>query len=318
MDSNNLETLLWVVRLGGISAAARHLNLTQPAITRRIQELERELGGKVLRRFGRNVAPTDLGAICLAGSERILSEIAAMRAAASGQAAVALIRVGLVESIALTWFEGFLSRIEERYPKVRLEIEVDLSSRLVAKLNRRELDIALLPGPVAIPGVVRASLGSCVLQWLGDARFRPADRPLTAQELAETSIIGLPQDADTHRSMAAWFEAAGVRPEHVHCCNSFSVVTLLVRRGIGISLLQPDLFAADLAAGTLTVVIDGPSVPRVDYSAAYLPNVHLAILPEVAVMAQEESWFFGAPRHGANSLTTTAFPSSATHAVSTE
>src|SRR6266702_4368056 len=118
MDSRHLETLLWVVRLGGIGAAAQHLNLTQPAVTRRIQELERELGAKVLRRLGRNVVPTAVGQQCLVSAERILSEVAAMRVAASGKAAVGIIRVGVVESIALTWFQNFLARIEERYPKV--------------------------------------------------------------------------------------------------------------------------------------------------------------------------------------------------------
>ena len=134
MDSRHLETLLWVVRLGGVGAAAQHLNLTQPAVTRRIQELERELGAKVLRRQGRNVVPTALGQKCLRSAERILSEVATMRIAASGKAAVGIIRVGVVESIALTWFQNFLARIEQRYPKVQLEIDVDLSSRL-AKLS---------------------------------------------------------------------------------------------------------------------------------------------------------------------------------------
>src|SRR6202795_1316475 len=98
MDSRHLETLLWVFRLGGIGAAAQHLNLTQPAVTRRIQELERELGAKVLRRQGRNVVPTTLGQSCLGSAERILSEVATMRVAASGKAASGTIRVGVVRS----------------------------------------------------------------------------------------------------------------------------------------------------------------------------------------------------------------------------
>src|ERR1700738_933661 len=99
MDSRHLETLLWVVRLGGIGAAAQHLNLTQPAVTRRIQELERELGAKVLRRQGRNVMLTSVGQTCLGSAERILSEVATMRIAASGKAAVGIIRDGEGESV---------------------------------------------------------------------------------------------------------------------------------------------------------------------------------------------------------------------------
>ncbi|MBV9065097.1 MAG: LysR family transcriptional regulator [Methylobacteriaceae bacterium] len=290
-----------------MGAAARHLNLTQPAVTRRIQEMERELGGKLMRRQGRNVVPTDLGARCLAGAERILSEIAAMRVAASGQAAVGSIRMGLVESIALTWFESFLFRIEARYPNVRFDIDVDLSERLVTKLQRREIDIAMLPGPVRIPGVIRAALGKCPLKWLGSVRFRPAERALTVKELADLPIIGLPQDADAQRSMTRWFEEAGVSPKRVHCCNSFSVVSLLVRRGIGVSLMPPDLFARDMEDGTLSVMIDDAAALTVNYSAAFLPDVHLAILPEIVALAQEESWFLGDPRSASNGFTMSGF-----------
>jgi DNA-binding transcriptional LysR family regulator len=308
MDSRHLETLLWVVRLGGVGAAAQHLNLTQPAVTRRIQELERELGAKVLRRQGRNVVPTAVGQKCLGSAERILSEVATMRVAASGKAAVGTIRVGVVESIALTWFQNFLARIEQRYPKVQLEIDVDLSSRLANKLARRQIDIALIPGPVQQPGVVRISLGSCAMKWLGHPELCPTDRQMTAADLAELPIIGMPQDANAYHSIINWFEEAQVSPGLVHRCNSFSVVASLVRRGVGVSLLPPDLFAGDLESGTLKVLIEQPAAPKVEYSAAYLPVVDVSILPEVAAIAREESWFFGAPGVRAKNFGTGPFP----------
>lgn len=296
MDSRHLETLLWVARLGGIGAAAQHLNLTQPAVTRRIQELERELGAKVLRRQGRNVVPTAVGQTCLASAERVLSEVATMRLAASGKSAVGTIRVGVVESIALTWFQNFLARIEERYPKVQMEIDVDLSNRLITKLARRQIDIALLPGPVQLPGVVRVSLGDCAMKWLGHPQLYTKDREMTPADLAELPIIGMPQDANAYHSIINWFEQAQVTPSLMHCCNSFSVVALLVRRGVGVSLLPPELFAGDLEQGRLKIFVEQPEVPKVEYSAAYLPAIDASILPEVAAIAREESWFFGPPR----------------------
>ncbi|SDS98253.1 LysR family transcriptional regulator [Bradyrhizobium canariense] len=308
VDTRHLETLLWVVRLGGVGAAAQHLNLTQPAVTRRIQELERELGAKVLRRQGRNVVATAIGETCLSSAERILSEVATLRVAASGKAAVGTIRVGVVESIALTWFQNFLARIEERYPKVQLEIDVDLSNRLANKLARRQIDIALLPGPIQLPGVVRVSLGSCAMKWLGHPGLRPADREMTAADLAELPIIGMPQDANAYHSIIDWFEEAQVSPTLVHRCNSFSVVALLVRRGVGVSLLPPDLFAGDLESGALQVLIEHPAAPKVEYSAAYLLSVEVSILPEVAAIAREESWFFGSPRARGKNFGTGPFP----------
>jgi DNA-binding transcriptional LysR family regulator len=296
VDSRHLETLLWVVRLGGISAAAHHLNLTQPAVTRRIQELERELGAKVLRRQGRTVVPTALGQSCLIGAERILSEVETMKIAAGGDAAVGTIRVGLVESIALTWFQSFLTRIEQRYPRVQLEIDVDLSSRLVSKLARHQVDIALVPGPVDVAGTMCLPLGSCALRWLGHSHFRSHDQDLTAAALADLPIIGLPQDANAYHAMVDWFEAARVSPRLVHRCNSFSVVALLVRGGVGVSLLPPELFAGDLESGTLKVLIELPKAVDMDYSAAYLSATGNPLLAEVAALAREESWFLGAQR----------------------
>jgi DNA-binding transcriptional LysR family regulator len=316
MDSRHLETLLWVVRLGGVSAAAQHLNLTQPAVTRRIQELERELGAKVLRRQGRNVVPTALGQKCLGSAERILSEVAAMRLAASGKAAVGTIRVGVVESIALTWFQNFMARIEERYPKVQLEIDVDLSNRLATKLARRQIDIALLPGPIQLQGAVRVPLGSCVMKWLGHPDLCPPDRELTAADLAKLPIIGMPQDAYAYHSFIDWFEEAQVSPGLMHCCNSFSVVALLVRRGLGVSLLPPDLFGGDLESGSLKNIIEQPAAAKVEYSAAYLPALDVSILPEVATIAREESWFFGPPRIRSKNFGTGPFPALQTRLLS--
>jgi DNA-binding transcriptional LysR family regulator len=296
MDSRHLETLLWVVRLGGVGAAAQHLNLTQPAVTRRIQELERELGARVLQRQGRNVALTALGQSCLERAERVLSEVAMMKAAAGQDAEVGTIRVGVVESIALTWFQSFVARIEQRFPKVRLEIDADLAGGLAAKLTRRQIDIALLPGPVDLLGSIRVSLGSCALKWLGHPRFCPANRNLTAAALAELPTIGMPQDASVYHLMVNWFEEAGLSPRFIHRCNSFSVMSLLVRRGIGISLLPADLFTEDLAAGALKILLENSSAKDMEYSAAYLRASDNPLVPQLAALAREESWFVGTKR----------------------
>jgi DNA-binding transcriptional LysR family regulator len=299
MDSRHLETLLWVVRLGGIGAAAQHLHLTQPAVTRRIQELERELGAKVLQRQGRNVALTPLGQGCLERAERILSEVSMMKVAAGADAAEGTIRVGVVESIALTWFQSFVARIERHYPKVRLEIDADLAGRLAAKLTRRQIDIALLPGPVDLPGAVRTSLGSCTLKWLGHPRFQRQGRAMTAAALADLPTIGMPQDASVYHLMVNWFDEAGVTPRFIHRCNSFSVMSLLVRRGIGVSLLPAELFAEDLAAGTLKILVETPGSKDMHYLAAYLQAIGNPLMPQLAALAREESWFLGAPRERA-------------------
>jgi DNA-binding transcriptional LysR family regulator len=299
MNEGQLKTLVWVVRLGGIGAAARHLHMTQPAITRRIQELERDLGAQVLRREGRNVVPTELAHTYVASAERILFEMALMRTSASGNAVVGTIRMGVAELIALTWFYRLHTRIEERYPNVRLEIEIDLSDRLVTKLKQNQTDIALLPGSVSVPGMIKTDLGACALEWMSPPKLLNSrgGRHFTPATLAHLPILTLPEESNAHKVMVDWFEKAGVKPSRIHCCNSVSAVAPLVRKGMGVSLLPYDLFKDDLQAGTMVILPVTPPIPKVSYVAVYSSNAvrskttELVILAEIAQLAREESWF---------------------------
>jgi DNA-binding transcriptional LysR family regulator len=303
MTESHLKTLLWVVRLGGIGAAAKHLHITQPAITRRIQELEKDLGAQVLRREGRNVVPTALGQMYVASAERILSEISTMRMSAKGDTVVGTIRVGVAEVIALTWYHRLHSRIEKRYPNVRLEIDVDMSSRLATKLVRDQIDIALLPGAVNMPHANQTDLGTCALEWMSVPRLLESrkGRHFSPATLANLPIITLPHEANAHNVMLEWFEEAAVKPSRIHSCNSVSAVASLVRSGMGVSLLPVDLFKGDLQSGSLVVLPVTPAISKVNYVAVYQGKTghakasELVILPEIAQYAREESWFLHGP-----------------------
>jgi len=153
-----------------------------------------------------------------------------------------------------------------------------------------------------LPSVVKVPLGSCAMKWLGHPKLSPKDREMTAADLAELPIISMPQDANAYYSIGNWFEDAGVTPSLVHRCNSSSVVAALVRRGVGVSLLAPDLFADDLDSGRLKILIEETKVFKVEYTAAYLPGIDVSILPEVAALAKEESWSLGSPQVRAKSF----------------
>jgi DNA-binding transcriptional LysR family regulator len=296
VNSGHLEALLWVVRVGGVGAAARHLNLTQPAVTRRIQELERELGGPLFVREGRNVVPTPLAKTCVANAERILAEMSLMRIAASGRNVVeGKIRAGLSELTAMALLDRLLIWMRETYPNVVLDCDVDLSSRLLGKLARRQIDIAFVPGPVSIPDAVKMPIGSGTLLWMSNPRLLRTHRKLTPLDFGELPIISLPHDADVHWTMVKWFEQAGVQPRRISYCNNFSVVASLVRKGLGVSLLPYEMFRAEVEAGSLVVLPESPPVTKPEYSVVYLPSAELHILPRIAAFAREQTLFENTP-----------------------
>src|SRR5215210_8890997 len=106
VNVRGLETLLWVARLGGFGAAARHLHVTQPAITRRIRELEEELGTPLFHREKRQIVLTPSGRQCVQIAERIVADVAALHEAAGRSTGVTgTIRIGVSEVIALSWLD---------------------------------------------------------------------------------------------------------------------------------------------------------------------------------------------------------------------
>ena len=292
MRSNNLETLLWVVRLGSVSAAAERLHVTQPAVTRRIQELERDLDVKLFQRTGRLITPTAAAQAMLPKAERVLSEIAAMRAAAlSGDGIRGKVRIGIAELIGLTWLDRLILRLEENFPDLVVEIEVEVASKLVDGLNRRRLDVVFLPGRTTGAGVSQETIGSRALRWIAHPDLVGADGTYAPHRLADLQIILMPKGAEWHDVVMRWFAEAGVRPRRVRTCNSVSVLTSLVRKGLGFSAIPVDLIADEIASGSLVALQEHPALPSVVYSAAYMTAEAAPIMPLLVAYAKAESQF---------------------------
>ena len=83
-DFKAIETFLWVVNLGSFRRAALKLNTTQPAISQRIAQLEREVGVKLLQRDRRMVLPTPSGQQMLVYAEKLIGMRSEMLAAVGG------------------------------------------------------------------------------------------------------------------------------------------------------------------------------------------------------------------------------------------
>ena len=73
LDFRSIETFLWVVKLGSFRGAAARLNTTQPAISQRIAQLEREMGVKLLQRDRRAALPTPSGRQMMVYAEKLIA-----------------------------------------------------------------------------------------------------------------------------------------------------------------------------------------------------------------------------------------------------
>lgn len=290
MRSNlsQLETLLWVVRLGSFRAAAQRLNVTQPAVSVRIRELEAAAGAPLFLKGSYRAKPTPLGRELAAQAEHVIAACEALEARfASGEELSGPIRIGVADTFAMTCLPQLMRRIEKRFPRARAEIRVDFSALLDSSLRAGDLDIAVLTAPAPSPLVTVEPLATLELRWVVSPRLALRKGPLKAADLAPLPIITNPNPSHLYTSITRWFAAAGAEPAHLNTCNNLVIMTRLALEGAAISLLPSAILRREIESGSLRVLNVSPRIAPHTLAVAYRRDAPGQGLRTLAAMVQE-------------------------------
>lgn len=246
MDSKTLHCFVEVVRAGGVRAAARTLNVTQPALTARIKRLEDETGFALFRRQGRGLVLTEQGQVFLPHA------VAAVDAAQEAQRSAHRIRsgdegnlrIGYTAITALTVLSDIVSRFQEDNPHVKLQLVQRSSHALEESLLQSEIDVALLHPPVLVE-----ALSYQVYATYDYICAMPRDHPLASLEvislhsLMADDIIMVRRDVGPviYGRLFESFLAAGFSPKVTfETDNSMSLLSL-VSAGLGVGFVVKPL-----------------------------------------------------------------------------
>lgn len=213
IQTAQLEAVRSVARLGSFRAAAAQLNLSQPTISMRVRELERHLGTPLFDRSGYRARLTEVGRDLIDYAERILGLAEEMEQRAGRPAQIAgPIRLGTADSFALTCLGPLLKQLEQEFPALRVDLTIDFSANLNQRLQRGELDVAFLTGPVEGPSLHIEALVRLPLAWVASPRLALPARLLRPKDLRDKAILTNPRPSHLFRSVQAWFGAVGLEP----------------------------------------------------------------------------------------------------------
>lgn len=148
MDLKRLRYFCSVVDNGSFTRASRILHIAQPPLSRRIQELEKELGVPLLIRDGRQVRPTPAGYVLHARAKEIFHQISAAvdETLEVAKAKRALLRIGLTH-LYQRYFSRLLLDLHRRYGDIEISIKVSDSAHLEELLSTGHIDVALIQKP---------------------------------------------------------------------------------------------------------------------------------------------------------------------------
>lgn len=257
----HLETLLWIARLGTFRAAADRLGTTQPAISARVREIEAQLGMEVFRREGRGVTLTARGRQLVQDCEPLLAGFErALMVAGDHAGARGVVRIGAGEIAAASCLPGFVGELAADLPGVTLEIELDLTARMLQHLLAGTRDIVFLAGPVASPGVITRPIGAVGLLWLAS----PAT--LAAKEAA-LPLWSVGAHSPIHQVLLGEVARGAVPCRSVNLCNNVQTMIEIVAGGAGAGLFPETMARPALAEGRLVPLCPAP-LSAIQFEAA--------------------------------------------------
>jgi DNA-binding transcriptional LysR family regulator len=196
MEFDDVRTFVTVANVGSVSLAARDLNITQSAVTRRLQRLETSLGATLLDRRTRPVMLTGAGQAALERCRRLLNDVREVRAAASnGDLPQGEIRIGVAHALTELALTEPVGEIRCTFPKLALRLSTGWSHDLLERVRSGALDAAviLLPEGEPLPTEVAGKhTGSEQLVVVASRRHGP-QRVRKIQDLAGVQWVLNPE-----------------------------------------------------------------------------------------------------------------------------
>jgi DNA-binding transcriptional LysR family regulator len=145
MKLQDLHVLMTVMQAGSMGKAAQRLNISQPAISRSIAELEHTLGVRLLDRHRQGVEPTEYGRAVLNGGMAVFDEL--RRTVESieflADPAAGEVRVGTIPPIAASFGSAVIDRLSRRHPRIMFNLHTAQSEALHRDLHERSVDLLI-------------------------------------------------------------------------------------------------------------------------------------------------------------------------------
>jgi len=266
-----------VADAGSVSRAAQRLNITQPALSRQIQDLEREFACRLFDRIGRRIILTRDGQEILERKRRLLADAEALgeraRALAGGEAGV--LRIGAVPQFIEAVLPEVLTRYSLTYPGIDLELVADGGGLLLRRLQQGELHLAV--GLWRTGGLQNRPLFPArVLALMQRGHWLAGRNALAVTDLSGSALLLLKPDFQTREMFDEACQAAQFEPSVRLESRSSQPLVALAAAGHGVAIV-PSGVRFDAARVAVAGLLDG-SRPLGSWSHAvwdarrYLPT----------------------------------------------
>jgi DNA-binding transcriptional LysR family regulator len=265
LNLDQLRAFVEVIERGSITAAAKELNLTQPAVTHQVQELERRFDVALVERIGKKTYLTEAGGKLLEHARQLLEEDARTRLAMRrfGDGWLERVRVGTSATVLMYALPPILRQLKTEHPQLEINLKAGLTAATLQSLKNNALDLGLCALPIADPAFEITPLFDDELVAILPDNLGPAPKKVTPAFLAGCPLI-LGNDASAlRRTIMEWLALSGPAPKPVMEFDNVEAIKSLVAVGLGASIVPSlSLGSGHVPADNVRVVPLNPRASR--------------------------------------------------------
>jgi DNA-binding transcriptional LysR family regulator len=239
LNLDQLQALVEVVELGSISAAAKRLNLTQPAVSLQIRELESRLGMPLLRRAGRKATPTSAGRALADQAQEIFETtrraLTVVRRHRDGS--LGRVRIGVGNAALRYFLLPVLQRLRREHPAIELAVSTGNTFDVADRLTRNMIDLGFTGLPVDGGLFESAYVSDMKLVAILPARGVDLPPVVTPHDIEGWPLITMPLHSNLAQLARGWLQAGGVEMRPAMEIDSVDAIQQVVVAGLGVALV---------------------------------------------------------------------------------
>ncbi|MDN6199947.1 LysR family transcriptional regulator [Corynebacterium flavescens] len=245
MNLEDVRGVVAVAQVGLVGAAADELGISQSALTRRVQRIEKDLGATLFERSGRRLVPNSRGQAFLEPAKAMLAAQQRARDAVSRlmDPELGTVRLDFMHSLGTWMVPDLLKSYRELHPRVDIRLHQGAARELQERVVAGESDIALV-GPRPVDADSALGWHQIKLQRLGlavpDGHWAAGQAKARLANFAEEAFIGMLPGYGTRMLLDGLSTSAGFNPKLVFESMELTTVAGLVSAGLGCALLPLD------------------------------------------------------------------------------
>jgi DNA-binding transcriptional LysR family regulator len=277
MNLAHLKTFVAVAELRHFARAASACNLSQPAVSHQIAQLEATVGAKLLNRAARRVSLTVAGEVMLEEARRILAAVdrARERMHEVSTGAVGRIRLGATATPGLYLLPPLLATYRAAHPTFDLQFQIGAVDAIADRVIRNDLDMAVIAGRPPT-SELRAQL-LCRDDWVAvraPATIVVGREPLRRADLERPCWILREMGSATRRELDSWIHRHRLSLSNTMTFDGPDAVKRAVMAGLGIAIVSKSTVEEELRSRRLRSLQLALPLPAREFYLVDHPQKH--------------------------------------------